>query len=597
MHRRVSLNLVKPVFSRKVLVLILLIIMIFSIMYSLDIIDTMKGVVKINIDLKYSRDFYGIISVYMNSPKKVYSYSYPFSRNKIIVANFRKAVDDWIEYYRSINVSSMEELVLPTITIHFTLFDEEGYEYYGVVAIGPITYYLLKGLKLRDAIKQVFSNPIKPFIEGIEITITNASFIRIDLDRILDHIFNESQLTNSSSLDKTVLTTIQALDYFEEVYWQDLYDKRYEPPSGWIERITGASIEQKSSMWYIFATKYSKKYYFARDKYTIQQVINAMSNNLFVGLHDMDDFINWLARKTEATASWNDVIEEGSYIFMKVPLAGVSVDYSSPMPFAFELGVVGIGSLFYYQGLALYGLTSIVNEELTVKTIVKTTNVYSSEGSKKSYIVTPIFYQYIGDYVLIGITILSTTINGREYWVVTPHTVFFPYYMKLYSSLSDSRIYKVGIHDPDPHHFLELTWSSTIVEIYDKQVGNNYPTTPGEDPNTFFKDDNQHHSIHYTYYAAHTLSLYKPYVEQLLSSIFLPASTYSRIISTMTNYIKLSLSYTEYSLNQSAYYVYLKGDRTSTLENKVSVTITKMTLQVDPVKAIPLMIRYQVIVG
>lgn len=62
-------------------------------------------------------------------------------------------------------------IAIPTITIRFTLYDDNGNEYYGIITITSLDYYLAQGYEPEKAMMRFLEKPLEFIERGLVIVI------------------------------------------------------------------------------------------------------------------------------------------------------------------------------------------------------------------------------------------------------------------------------------------------------------------------------------------------------------------------------------------------------------------------------------------
>ncbi|WP_153801356.1 hypothetical protein [Hyperthermus butylicus] len=130
--------------------------------------------------------------------------------------------------------------------------------------------------------------------------------------------------------------------------------RRVQSPEGWRQRIINADSQCPEGLWYFFATRFSKAYYYPASTYTAEEALQATiaQTGIPSRVYTMDDFLYRLARAGAPaciSAEWRDAITP-SFKLYDVPVIGARVTYYEDKPVRVGLIFAGFGGTTYSSG-------------------------------------------------------------------------------------------------------------------------------------------------------------------------------------------------------------------------------------------------------
>lgn len=110
---------------------------------------------------------------------------------RVVYCDLRKGVEFWEKILRELGVDAgrAEEVLealksrgagaiaTPTITIRLTLYDDEGNEYYGIITISPLDYYLAQGYEPDKAMMRFLERPLEFIERGLVVIIERDQLV------------------------------------------------------------------------------------------------------------------------------------------------------------------------------------------------------------------------------------------------------------------------------------------------------------------------------------------------------------------------------------------------------------------------------------
>ena len=545
----------------------------------------------------------GFIYIAIPTPRNLYAYSYPLTHAKTFVIDIRNATRDWTQFYvENIEKLRGKEIPLPTISITLFLYDREGNEYLVTYSYSTITYYLSKGLGMREAVAEALQNPLALFRQTISIELKRGmkglTISKLDLGKAIAKAKQETgkRIVSFSSFSASSLaldpsTSAVCPDIVMVTYWDTLYNSIDNPPPGWYERVKGDLITDtiRKDMWNYYAYYYSQAYLFRSDAYTLDAALNYVYERLGgPGAYTMDQFVRKLASEigySYLNVWWDDVYPQGYTINIDVPIIGIEMHYSVNEPIE-AIGTVYKFDYSYYEtGIAFAGII-LVGQENAVGTFERKTIRAYLNTPQLQFIMVPTTYSYIGDGFFLAYEHKLVTYNGCEYWEIIPiSTPFVPYYMKQLSDLDNAYIY-VG----EPPTYSDLVWSYSIYSIYSSTVTNAVPSNTA-----FFSDDNVYVSAD-SDTAGVVTSLIKTLLDTIVSVVLGSHPVASMVYTVASSFF----SYAEINAKITGVAVSLDLYRADTLTQPVLVYVDKYTVKdytALPGDYIPLMTKYIVTVS
>lgn len=123
--------------------------------------------------------------IYVHFGDSTCAYSLKRALGRVVSCDLRKGVEFWNSVLRELGLGSgsAEEVLealksrgvgaiaIPTITIRFTLYDDEGNKYIATILISPLDYYLAQGYKPEDAMMRVLERPLEFIEKGLVVII------------------------------------------------------------------------------------------------------------------------------------------------------------------------------------------------------------------------------------------------------------------------------------------------------------------------------------------------------------------------------------------------------------------------------------------
>lgn len=390
--------------------------------------------------------------------------------------------------------------MMPTIVIVFYLH-EGGSEYIFSHRYTALEYYLDRGLRPVEALEAAAANPLAVF--------DNPTILLDGRHGLLDKLeAGRVEVPEPGASGAGQPGASGCSDTYTKVYYEELWDSRYSPPEGWMSRVVGVSDEYKAALWRVFASKYSKAYYFSASKYSYGDVYG-YAVSTFRGGEGIVTMRQLLYRLGANTADWIPSRAPYERVGMDVPYIGVAAKFYSgggslvfiaeALRTNYTVSVRG----FTFMGVTLYGVSSIPAFEGDM------TALYS-DG--KRYVMVPVEYTFIDDGLLqvFDIDEVYDPACG-PYWRLLVIHSFTPFYVMTREDLANAYTYAASLQDPDPPALEQLAYETGYTTLMDSSV---YAGI-GE---TVFKEMNADPSLDGSY-GALVYNVYKPWLDSAVEAV------------------------------------------------------------------------------
>ena len=598
----------------------------------------------------------GFVEVSIMTPYGLYTWSYWLNKPKTICIDLSKAVNDLVKHYtesrsrKRFNVrflgnsilsarrkfanNTISDEPLPTIWITFYMYDKHGHLYIGTFSYSTVNFLMITrklpyGEAVREAIEnplQIFEQPLWIVVKGNEVDYTNMTAIFSNtMSSLVKSIYHTSlrekllrgrfvnflELLEEDHLLKNVkkiikITSLEppddkpwpCLPDAVEVFWNQLYNAKNNPPKGWMSRVEYPVEDVKKKLWRIYATYYSLAYFYSKKYYTAKQALECVAYGLFgnTGLgpesaFPMQDLLNILSNiiGLEPEPTWKNIIKPGTVYHIKVPI-GVTMIYQTDAPVEAYLSVIKVMYSTYQAGIAFLGYL-ILGTTNAIGTF-KIRYGYADEGGPELYIIVPVTLQYVDDGASLVYYVTDATINGTEYWVIIPVSAFpIPYYMLENFDVSSART----VHKYPSELFRELVnWTSDKYKLVFRRL-----ILAGTSAETILYNDSNVESWEESSWAGLVSNFLQPLLKTLIVTVFAPEDTllalFYRIALTVFTFTYVNSKTTGIAIIFDVHTVH-------NIKHNFMLYVYKLNTKDQPIyivkghKYVPLMLQYYVII-
>ncbi len=429
----------------------------------------------------------GSVMIAMAGPEGFESYSLPLKDlvGKSREFNFGKIVSSWAKHVASNKWATLKSagasLTLPTVTITFFLHDDNGTEYIATIFYGPIKHLMNQGYSEPEAARKALDDPLihfkarGPLTIKIDLDELALSMVKFDLTPIVERLkANQTTLLRAPKQTPTALIGVTCPSDMEP-YWTDLYNSKDNPPSEWMQHISGVNDQVKKDLWYEFVTRLGVAYYFDAGLPLSQALYEVQQYALEEGLWNMDALLRKLYEKHYGyppdpynTPDWQDSQQPGTTMAIDIPYVGIKAYYYQNEPIQLSATLTKVQLKKSVKGFTFMGKLIYGTEETALNSYDKHIYVNILSDNKKKYIMVPVEYVYSGDGVVVAYDVEKITISGcGDYWRVVPFVSFVPIYMV--SSEQIEKLYVIQTRlpdDPDPESLSNIAWSKTQTMVY-----------------------------------------------------------------------------------------------------------------------------------
>jgi hypothetical protein len=435
------------------------------------------------------KELLGYVLVYFDVSDVRAVLTHRLQERKVISIDFRRDVERSRELWSKVvnelstlyNGSLRGSIRLPTLGVALMLFDGEGYMYTYTWTFSAFKYNLLvKGMRNHtEALIEALKNPFEFIERGLVLVLdparfTRANFSIVDINRALKHVkslvegergdISETAVITVSLRSLEELPTTSSPDRFQDIYWYDLYNSRYDPPSWYRSRLTargGQLDDPVSYSWYVFAWRFSMATNYAKDKYSFRDAFELFFNYDFYfycpwpnyrsasgdyvyTMLSPDDFVEiCLLTGYQVDASWSHTYPPNSLHQVYKPYV---IFYRSTKNLTFMINYDIFEASYVKKGLAFFNVLILGREHYSASYFEIVADYRYEFDSPSGYygggFIIPAVFLYPGDRVLV--TWLPTTryISGREYWSFIPYPAFIPYHEEVSEDLDNAiRVY------------------------------------------------------------------------------------------------------------------------------------------------------------
>jgi len=303
--------------------------------------------------------------------------------------------------------------------------------------------------------------------------------------------------------------------YREEVYNWVLYNSRFNPPRGWIDRLEGASVRYAKCLWYIFAVRYSKRYFYNADLYTRDQALYHASMALGSGVMTMQQLIHRLAQFCGGyEPKWRYTIAGGKLYTIDMPWMGISMYLTQNSSYLRNLDSYAALSAtqfsYEYAGLTMFGVP--IYEKSYWVSLHRVEAISVGGENERDYIVAPTVLMYEGDGIIVHLNYAYVVdSNGCRWHVIWPEISFVPIYSIVAVDWKNMHVVSLG-YDKYLKHFEDLSWTAHEELVYSGYAGSS--------KGVIYTDSSS--SVEARGGAglvAESLSLYKPWFDKVIEGI------------------------------------------------------------------------------
>ena len=351
----------------------------------------------------------GSISIFMQAPAVFQEYSYSLkdilSKNRVVL-DFSRCIKAWRVFYKN-NLDKLRDrsyrFAIPTVIVSLYLHDDRGNEYIAFHTYNIVNYLLDNEFEVSE---YTLLNLLSTNNElTIEVKLSDLTILRYDFSKIIEKAY--SKLKNFTIDNKGSCPA-----YFEDIWWLNLYRSRYTPPQKWLEKLANLSRIVKQSVWFDFAVKYSKTYYFRADLYSEAEAFYGLSSYIGIeGIRSLNEFLSRISTIYEYrwVLTWKNTIEPGTLFYIE----------ENPNTFHNNTVISMLESSTMFKPRYQHSMLSTAKAQ-----------------NKPRHSITTI-YSYNKDGVLLLYDIENVVINGCRYWRITPIPIFVPLYVELFEIEKD----------------------------------------------------------------------------------------------------------------------------------------------------------------
>ena len=555
----------------------------------------------------------GSVMVAMAGPEGFESYSVPLKDliGRSREFNFGKIVSSWAKYVASKKWVSAKNagasVPLPTVTVTFFLHDSNGTEYIATIFYGPIKHLMRQGYSEPEASRKALGDPLLHFRGTTPLTIRidldelAHSMVKFDLTPVVERLRTEQATQPRAPKQSPLPLTGTTCPSDTEPYWTDLYNSKDNPPTEWMQHISGVNDQVKKDLWYEFATRLGVAYYFDAGLPLEQVLYEVQQYALKEGVWHMDALLRKLYEKHYGyppdpynTPDWQDSQQPGTTMTLHIPYVGIKAYYYQNEPIEFTATLTKIKLKKSVKGVTFMGKLIYGTEETALSGYSNYINVYYDSVYKKKYIMVPVEYTYNGDGLAVAYDVKKVDIAGcGSYWRVVPFTSFIPIYIISSEHIENSYIIKTKLpDDPDPESLNDIAWTKTQTIIY----YNDALTT--EDEELVYNESNLRGDIEVSEKVAGIVfNLVKPWVSKAVAWAVGSGGLGTFFFGIVADYFSFTHSEIGAVAIEVSFYV-----STHTAVSQVYLDVEKWTLQhsvgyYSELGYEPTMILYQGVVG
>ena len=547
---------------------------------------------KLEISVDLGKEYSGVVNVVMNTPQGVFLKSFVLKHGTIKkIIDVSEPVREWDQWYRQHRRQEYKHVAwLPYLYVWLYVVDHKGNSYYYSSSYGPVQYYLRKGYKYSKAVQLAVNNPLEAYSGTIKINIIHPKlFLMNDLYNSFEKFLIKRKVINH---EKPVLKPTND-DYYTSVIYEDLYNAQNNPPSDWNNRLESNYLDNntKSMIWKYIATTYSVKYYFKKSSFTLDEV-TAWANDYLgpQGFMSMETLVNRIAHKFgiySGVIDWIDTYPDGFDLYLNLTIAGMGATYfDTSQPIQSELEYSAFLYAYYVHGWTFLGhFVSPYNTTLLGQ--IQETARLSKESKHYVYIeAVNADIHFVYDSMLLQWRITSETVNGVDYWVVTPYPVFTPYYYVYWDPINIKKHYT----NQKPDIVGNLEWASEGAVLFDRYINNNYKPYPNE-PMVLYTEKESLSGRYYSSFTSVSAGIYLTLLNMFIQK--LGASSLLSFIISMAS--SVGYGYINcYASGIQITYTVIKGDD---LTGDVHMVITKNVFKAYNVNDLPLVIEFSLQIG
>ncbi|HID41344.1 MAG TPA: hypothetical protein EYP33_04225 [Pyrodictium sp.] len=553
----------------------------------------------------------GYAEIVVSTPRGPLSKTFavpPGQRSILYIDVPRKVIEDWEQFYRDA-ASKLDTVIagkpMPTISLQLYLYDNNGSSYIGSYVVSTPRYLMqYKRMPLAKAVEEAEKDPFIAIKSEPVITINNPRILGLHktrmpllVEELVARTMGDRKSTPYISASPSTATASALCQPFESIWFEDLYYSASSPPNGWLQRVTNTDAACAENLWYIFATRFSKAYYYPTSSYTAYDAVSATVAVAGVtsGVYAMDDFIYRIARTSaEAciSAEWIDSVTP-QFVMYDTPVIGARVSYLQSKPVEVLLIFSGFSGTVYISGLTYRELIVYPQDHILSTPITGTIvdyGIYPEHGEWQGYILVPTIYYLQADGVIVQYQVSSVYVDGCEYYRVVPIVTFTPLYMQYLMDIYDARSVGMPLGSPPPSSLDELVWKPYSVQTYSGYIS--YAPV-GQ---VLYEDTTAGGSI-YVEAAGVSTNPIKTFTDLVLEGIFGAAGDAGTLLSTFYGILGDSVSHAEIDAGFTAIGVKI-SIKTFESTTDLPLTVYKSTLK-DAASSsyMPLIGYYTVIVG
>ena len=427
----------------------------------------------------HGKKLFGFVQVAVASPYGIYTWNYWLNSTKTICIDLSNAIRDFEKFYEELKKSGeygKTDLSLLTIWITFYMYDNEGHMYLASYSYSSYDYLMRKGLSLDEITSKLLQDPLIMFrqpqwlvITGKDIKYTNITLqFKYAMNYLTKELYGKTvyeklESFKAPSKDVVELVMYRFADFpwcrpkLLEVYWDELYNNRYNPPDGWMKHILGDLDSHKKYLWKVFASIFSLAYLYPKDEYSLQDVLFCMSHGIGPqGAGTMHQLFIILQQNSPAPA-WKNTIKPGTKIHIEGTI-GVEMYFKIKAPLEASLSVSKTGEKSYECGITFLGHIIFGYQEFNLEGEQAQRTIYYSNKYHIAYLKVPMTIEYEGDGYSLSYYVDTVYYNGTWYWVAIPLISFVPLYKIVDMKISNRNW--IG-HEPESILSNLTYWNST----------------------------------------------------------------------------------------------------------------------------------------
>ncbi|ABM80212.1 hypothetical protein [Hyperthermus butylicus] len=197
------------------------------------------------------RQLFGHVQVVISTPNGPITKDYNISGSRQLVIHVsipERVVEEWMEFYKEFENYAGKTGVkapgkpLPTVSLVFYLYDDQGNSYTGAFSFSTVTYLMMfKKTPLDKAVEMASENPFLAFTKKPVVTLRSP--VEIGLRKVGDmappivkEMLKEAE-ERRADLSKPLVATAYTASTgqctpYTLVWFEELYDAAYNPPKG-----------------------------------------------------------------------------------------------------------------------------------------------------------------------------------------------------------------------------------------------------------------------------------------------------------------------------------------------------------------------------